>query len=66
MSDDELAAIRQKKLQEFQRRQATREGTLDIPGTDEVLDRIFRGRAWEVFNSASYQFPDAMGRILFD
>jgi DNA-binding TFAR19-related protein (PDSD5 family) len=63
MSDDELAAIRQKKLREFQRRQATREDKREIPNADEVLNKIFRGRAWEIFSSASCQFPDVMGRV---
>jgi DNA-binding TFAR19-related protein (PDSD5 family) len=62
MSDDELAAIRQKKLREFQRR-ITSEEKPDIPSGDEILNRIFKGRAWEIFNVASYQFPDAMHKV---
>jgi len=62
MSDEELAAIRQKKLREFQRRIIIEE-KLDAPSVDEILNRIFKGRAWEIFNVASYQFPDAMRRV---
>lgn len=62
MSDDELAAIRQKKLREFQRRVISEErpGT---PNVDEILNKIFKGRAWEIFKVASYQFPDAMNKV---
>ena len=62
MSDEELAAIRQKKLREFQRRIIT-EKKPDAADGDEVLNRIFKGRAWEIFNVASYQFPDAMHKV---
>ena len=62
MSDDELAAIRRKKLREFQRRIIGEEKP-DTPSGDEILNRIFKGRAWEIFNIASYQFPDDMNKI---
>jgi len=62
MSDDELAAIRQKKLREFQRR-VIREEKPETPDADEVLNKIFKGRAWEIFKVASYQFPDAMNKV---
>ena len=29
----------------------------------KVLDRVFRGRAWEVFNEANSQYPSEMGEI---
>jgi DNA-binding TFAR19-related protein (PDSD5 family) len=62
MSDEELAAIRQKKLREFQRRVISEEKP-DVPSGEEILNRIFKGRAWEIFNVASYQFPDAMHKV---
>ena len=62
MSDEELAAIRQKKLREFQRRIMSEEKP-ETPIGDEILNRIFKGRAWEIFNVASYQFPDAMHKV---
>jgi DNA-binding TFAR19-related protein (PDSD5 family) len=62
MSESELNAIRRKKLRELQRRLAKKEKTERI-NADSVLNKIFRGRAWEVFNAASYQHPKAMQRI---
>jgi DNA-binding TFAR19-related protein (PDSD5 family) len=63
MSDSELAAIRQRKLRELQRRAAEKENASEASDADEVLNRIFKDRAWEVFNSASQQFPRAMSRV---
>lgn len=63
MSDDELAAIRQKKLREFQRKLGAKEDKPEVTNQDEVLNKIFRGRAWEVFNYASSQFPDPMRKV---
>lgn len=63
MSDRELAAIRQKKLREYQRKLSTRENKPEVINAEEVLNRIFKDRAWEVFNIASQQFPDAMNKI---
>ena len=62
MSDDELAAIRQKKLREFQRRVISEEKP-ETPNVDEILNKIFKGRAWEIFKVACYQFPDAMNKV---
>jgi DNA-binding TFAR19-related protein (PDSD5 family) len=63
MSDDELVAIRQKKLRELQRRQIPKEDKPEVLNPDEALYRVFHGRALEVFRAASYQFPDAMNRV---
>jgi len=63
MSDDDLAAIRQKKLREFQRRMGTKTNQPEIINSDEVLNKIFKDRAWEIFNTAIYQFPDAMRKV---
>jgi len=63
MSDDDLAAIRQKKLREFQRRMGTETNQPEIINSDEVLNKIFKDRAWEIFNTATYQFPDAMRKV---
>ena len=30
---------------------------------NEILNKIFTGRAWEVFNTASYQYPELMKKI---
>jgi DNA-binding TFAR19-related protein (PDSD5 family) len=63
MSDDDLAAIRQKKLRELQRRMGTKTNQPEIINSDEVLNKIFKDRAWEIFNTATYQFPDAMRKV---
>jgi DNA-binding TFAR19-related protein (PDSD5 family) len=63
MSDSQLDAIRRKKLLALQRKLAQKENKTEPVNANEALDRVFRGRAWEVFNAASYQFPQAMSRI---
>jgi DNA-binding TFAR19-related protein (PDSD5 family) len=63
MSDRELAAIRQKKLREYQRKLGAKENKPEVINAGQVLNRIFKDRAWEVFNIASQQFPDAMNKI---
>src|SRR5665648_1024549 len=59
MSDDELEALKRKRLLELQRRMALcsqeKEGPIDV---HKVLDSVFRGRAWEVFNEANSQYPN--------
>ena len=63
MSDSQLDAIRRKKLLALQRKLAQKENKTEPVNANEALDRVFRGRAWEVFNAASYQFPQAVSRI---
>lgn len=63
MSASELNALRRKKLRELRRRLAKKEKKTKGANADNVLNNIFRGRAWEVFNAASYQYPGAMQRI---
>jgi len=63
MSDSELAAIRQKKLREIQRRFSAKQIQPDTTGPKDVLNRIFKDRAWEVFNSATAQFPVEMSKV---
>lgn len=64
MSDDELEALKRKRLLELQRRMALcsqeKEAPIDV---HKVLDSVFRGRAWEVFNEANSQYPDEMAEI---
>jgi DNA-binding TFAR19-related protein (PDSD5 family) len=62
MSDRELAAIREKKLKEFQKR-LTAKQTKPETSSSDVLNKIFKDRAWEVFTTASNQFPDAMNKV---
>jgi len=62
MSDDELAIIKRKKLLELQRRLNIKEPE-KTEDANEVLNKVFKGRAWEVFNSAYSQYPETMGKI---
>jgi DNA-binding TFAR19-related protein (PDSD5 family) len=64
MSDADLAAIREKKLREYQRRLGPKENKPEPAiNEDEALNRIFRDRAWEVFRTASQQFPEEMKKV---
>ena len=63
MSDRELQAIKRGKLRELQRRLAAKQKKTEKISADNILDKIFKGRAWEVFNSASHQFPDVMNKV---
>jgi DNA-binding TFAR19-related protein (PDSD5 family) len=63
MNDSELAAIRQKKLREIQRRFFAKQTQPETTGSKDVLNRIFKDRAWEVFNSATAQFPVEMSKV---
>jgi DNA-binding TFAR19-related protein (PDSD5 family) len=63
MSDSELDMIRRRKLLELQRRAAAKENKVETLDSNEVLNRVFRGRAWEVFSAASYQFPQVMTQV---
>jgi DNA-binding TFAR19-related protein (PDSD5 family) len=62
MSDNELSVLRKKRLQELQRKFAPKEESKEV-SADKVLERVFKDRAWEVFNSASAQFPEVMDKI---
>jgi len=73
MSDDELERLKRKKMQEMQRRMATQQATQAAqaaekekpkePGNDQLLDRIFGDRAWEVWRAAKEQFPQVMPQV---
>jgi DNA-binding TFAR19-related protein (PDSD5 family) len=63
MSDSELDAIRRRRLQELHRKLAERERKIDEPNPEQVLNKIFKDRAWEVFKSASHQFPEVMSAV---
>ena len=63
MSDSELAAIRQKKLREIQKRISAKHTPPDTTGPKDVLNKVFKDRASEVFNSATTQFPVQMSKV---
>ena len=63
MSDDELAAIRRNKLRELKRRLTAKHKKAEEIDADKILNGLFKSRAWEVFNAASYQFPNVMQEV---
>lgn len=63
MSDRELEAIKQKRLQELQKRMSFREQKKEPSDANATLNGIFEGRAWEVFNAARAQFPSEMAKV---
>lgn len=65
MNDPELEAIKRKKMQEMQRRLAEKQNKTEKVNPDEILDKLFKGRAREVFNSACSQHPQVMGKVKY-
>jgi DNA-binding TFAR19-related protein (PDSD5 family) len=63
MSDDELEALKRKRLLELQRRIALHQEKKESIDVHKVLDNVFRGRAWEVFKAAYSQYPNEMIEI---
>jgi len=63
MSDKELETIRQKRLKDLQKTMSFREQKKEPSNANAPLNRIFEGRAWEVFNAARSQFPNEMAKI---
>ena len=64
MSDSELMAIRRKKLMEMWKRLSSKKEKKDEKiDPNKILNRVFRGRAWEVYNAASSQYPQIMDRV---
>jgi len=64
MSDSELMAIRRKKLMEMWRKLSSKkEKKEEKIDPNKILNRVFRGRAWEVYNAASSQYPQIMDRV---
>jgi len=73
MSDDELERLKRKKMKEIQRRMATQQANQATqamvqekpkePGNNQILDRIFGDRAWEVWRAANEQFPQVMPQV---
>jgi DNA-binding TFAR19-related protein (PDSD5 family) len=63
MSDRELAAIREKKLRELRRKLDEKKNQPDQLSAENVLSKIFKDRAREVFNAAVFQFPEAASKV---
>ena len=63
MADRELEAIKRKKLRELQRKIGMKDQQKVESEDHKILRKIFKGHAWEVFNAAAIQFPEATVRI---
>ncbi|MDH5461570.1 MAG: hypothetical protein OEX09_05045 [Candidatus Bathyarchaeota archaeon] len=63
MSNSELAAIRRNKLRELKGRLTAKQKKTEEIDADKILNGIFKGRAWEIFNAANYQFPNVMKEV---
>ena len=74
--DDELERIKQRRLEEMKRQlmlkqlkeQQAPESEPEKekpkePTSQEILDRHFGDRAWEVYNAAAYQYPQVMPQV---
>jgi DNA-binding TFAR19-related protein (PDSD5 family) len=63
VSDSEFEAIRRRKLRELRSRLGSKQTKPEEPEADTVLEGIFKGRAWEVYNLATAQYPQIMGKV---
>lgn len=63
MSDRELEAIKKRRLQELQKRLSFQDQKEATPDANAILNKIFEGRAWEIFNAACMQFPNEMVKV---
>ena len=72
--DDELERIKQRRLEEMKRQlllkqlkeQQQAEPVIEKtrePTNKEILGRHFGERAWEVYNAATYQYPQVMPQV---
>jgi programmed cell death protein 5 len=67
--DEELERIKRRRLLELQRRMLREEKTEEEPEKPaeptprDILDSMFSGRAWEVYETAKIQYPTVMPRV---
>ena len=71
--DDELERLKQKRLEELRRKMLLNqlkekepESEPELakePTNEEILEKYFRNRAWEVWNAAKYQYPQVMPNV---
>lgn len=65
-ADRDLELLRRRKLLEMQRDnllKETKKKPVDKPDTRAVLDKVFVGRAWEIWGTAIQQFPTVMENL---
>lgn len=64
MSDHELERLRRRRLAQLGKRFLTKEGEKKEEGNkQDVLKRVFVGRAWEVFNATQAQYPEIAEKL---
>ena len=64
MSDDELERLRRRRLVQLSSRLLTkREEKKEKRNKQDLLKKVFVGRAWEVFNATRAQYPQVAKRL---
>jgi DNA-binding TFAR19-related protein (PDSD5 family) len=72
--DDELERIKQRRLDEMkrqflikklkeQKKEESKPEKPKEPTNQDILDKYFGERAWEVYNAAIYQYPRVMPQV---
>ncbi|MCW3989997.1 MAG: hypothetical protein NWE88_07990 [Candidatus Bathyarchaeota archaeon] len=67
--DEKLERIKRRRMLEFQRRMLQDEKAEEEPEKPaeptprEILDGMFSGRAWEVYETAKIQYPTVMPQV---
>ena len=69
MGDDELERLRRRRLAQLQNRlldgreEQVDRGRKGKEGKEDLLRRVFVGRAWEVFQATQKQYPQVAKRL---
>ena len=64
MSDSELERLRRRRLaQYFERLNSSKEEKKEEVSKQDLLNQIFIGRAWEVFNATRAQYPQVANKL---
>ena len=64
MSDSELERLRRRRMaQYFKRLNSIKEEKKEEVSKQDLLNQIFVGRAWEVFNATQAQYPQVADRL---
>ena len=66
MSDSELERLKRQRLAEMQRMMDAKKQESqpkEKPTTEQILQRVFVGRAWEVYEATRNQYPSIAGRL---
>jgi DNA-binding TFAR19-related protein (PDSD5 family) len=67
--DSELEKLKRQRLAEMQRRMTAKQQSEAAPVNPEprqVLERVFVGRAWEVYHAARSQYPGVADQIFHE